>query len=143
MFRHNDDKQLDDIENEYQKIIHHAEKDDVKVSERAHSSVCPLHAAVFYNLCACTENQARKPSPRQRSCEPQARKRNHTPEQQEIHARDSMDIHRQSIFLSGCSSFPSSKDHYKTQDLKNELDKQSHQLTQIFNVVTCFPALCL
>jgi mitogen-activated protein kinase 1/3 len=35
----------------------------------------------------------------------------------------------------GRSSFPSSKDHYKTQDLKNELSKSSHQLTQIFNMI--------
>ena len=52
-------------------------KDNDKVIARAPSSVCALHAAE-YNLCACTENWDRKSSPRQRSCEPQASKRDCT-----------------------------------------------------------------
>lgn len=55
MFRHNDDRQLEKIEYEYQEESDRAVKDNDKVIARAPSSVCALHAAE-YNLCACTEN---------------------------------------------------------------------------------------
>ena len=55
MFRHNDDKQLEKIESEYQEESDRAETDNEKVIARAPSSVCALHTAV-YNLCVCTEN---------------------------------------------------------------------------------------